>query len=147
MKTCHFCNKPVEDYLNYCSWDCQVTEAKAAGGQEIRPNGLPVACIRADGTMMEHEHADHPSYKFPVEVAYCGPEPPADLDEISKACDFGSQSHALIFSDGAIALTLYECCYAMWRLSDGSFMGAASVLWKKGEWKLTPEALAEIHDR
>jgi hypothetical protein len=50
------------------TWAEMVAAARDDGATEYRPNGLPVACIRADGALLEHEHADHPDYLFPVTV-------------------------------------------------------------------------------
>ena len=66
MKPCCGCGKPTEDYLNYCNWDCHVQAVIREGGRVHTPNGLPVRCIKADGTLLEHEHGDH---------AGCAPDP------------------------------------------------------------------------
>lgn len=138
---CNFCQGPTPEAHNYCSWECHIAEARKNGGKEIRPNGLPIACIRHDFAMMEHEHADHPDYKFPVEVEYIGPKAPPD-DEMAQF-DEASQTHALIYTDGSVALMLFECSYAMAVLSrDGVIMGGA--LWPAGEWRLTTKAIEAI---
>jgi uncharacterized DUF497 family protein len=56
-------------------WKERVEQAKAAGAEVFQKNGLPIACIRHDGALLEHEHADHPDYKFPVEVEYHADKP------------------------------------------------------------------------
>jgi len=146
MKTCSHCKVEVADHLNYCSWDCQVAEAKEAGGTVFTPNDLPISCIRADGTMLENEHGDHRDYKFPVVTEYIGPPPPPpEEQEPGILYENHPETHALIYTDGCVAITLYECCYAMWHVKDGSLGGGA--LWKKGEWKLSETAIAEIKRR
>jgi len=60
-------------------------------------------------------------------------------------CDwFNHQEHALIYTDGYVAVTLFECCYAMWHLKDGLVAGGS--LWKRGEWKLTEKSLQKIQE-
>ena len=111
--------------------------AKKEGGQIHTPNGLPIACIKVDGTMLEHEHGDHKDYKFPVTAEFIG-EKPADLPEWDNS--YEHETHALIYADGNIAVTLYEYCYAMWRLSTGELMGSP----KFSGWRLTKESIDKI---
>lgn len=70
MRNCQNCNNQCEH--NYCDWTCHVEYAKKLGGEIHTPNGLPISCVKADGTMLEHEHGDHKDYKFPVVVTYVG---------------------------------------------------------------------------
>ena len=154
MKPCTNCGKSVDDYLNYCDWSCHVDYCKKLGGREHCPNGLPVGCIRADGTMLEIEGGDHPDYKFPVEAVYVGPidaDDYADYEMMGgsdpdedKVRDFKSETHALIYTDGCIAVTTYECCYAMWSLVDGKI--EAGNMWKKSTWKLADSSLKKIRE-
>lgn len=99
----------------------------------IAPNGLPITCWRANGDELEHPHADHPTYRFPVDVEWIGKGWEPDLEPV--------ETHALIYTDDFIALTISECCYALWALSDGEGQGS---LWKRGEWRLTDDARAKI---
>lgn len=99
----------------------------------IAPNGLPITCWRANGNELEHPHADHPTYRFPVDVEWTG--------VFSESDECHTETHALIYTDDFIALTIYECCYAVWSLADGHGQGA---LWKRREWRLTQEARAKI---
>lgn len=103
--------------------------------------------------MLEHEHGDHPDYKFPVEVIYIGPEPEkkfglVDSDGKEVPAPEGwiesetRQEHALIYSDNSVAITLYEHCYAMWYLRNGRFGGGA--LWDQSEWRLTDKSVLDI---
>lgn len=129
MKTCLNCGKEISKESNYCDWNCMVALATKEGGKIIAPNDQPIACIRHDGTMLEHEHADHPSYKFPVDVEYVGEVTQQEIDEFSTAHGtsfteaqvrkMNNECHALIYSDGNVALTLHECTYSLWRLDDG----------------------------
>jgi len=80
---------------------------KKAGNKVIAPNNLPLCVIRHDGVLLEHEHADHPTYLFPVMVE-CG-----DPDVSYK------EEHALIWTDGLGALTIYECCYTLFQVHSG----------------------------
>lgn len=115
----------MEKYVNYCSWECGVEIAKTEGGQVFTPNGLPIRCIRHDGNMYEHEHGDHQDYKFPVDVEFQGDITEDHRKDFEMMCgrpakddgevrDMNGQTHALIYTDGSVALTMYECCYAMW---------------------------------
>ena len=63
------------------SWNARIEEALAAGAPVFRKNGLPIVCQRAfDGALLEHEHADHPDYMFPVEVEYAAEKPDCFVD-------------------------------------------------------------------
>jgi len=64
--------------------------------------------------MLECGHGDHADYLFPVEVV--GADHPED---VAAGAPRFPETHALIYTDGQVALTLYECCYFMWRASDG----------------------------
>lgn len=130
MSACVHCGQEAPPHCNYCSWDCSVDEAKAGGGKVITPNGLPIRCIMADGTMLECEGGDHPTYLFPVTV-----ECPSCSEE------YDMQMHALIYTDGCVAVTIYEYCYAMWSVRDGKAWGGN--LQRKTD-RLSAESLAKI---
>ena len=133
MSLC-FCGKELQPGHNYCDFLCMIEAAKAEGGVVFTPNGLPIKCIHANGNMYEHEHGDHPDYKFPVKVEYIGPigedeihdytmmtgKEPSDEEAIRR---FFSQTHALIYTDGTVAVTLYEARYAMWLVNSGKYLG------------------------
>lgn len=114
MNKCLFCGKESPKYHNYCSWECQIAEAKEAGGEEILPNGLPVGCIRWDGAMLECEHGDHSQYKYPVPVDHDYGDPIGVMTGL----------HALLFEDGNVALTLYEARYWLFDLRNGKCLNA-----------------------
>ena len=140
MTDCLYCGKPAPEYSNYCDWECQINLAKAHGGKIICPNDLPIACILAeDSTMMEHEHADHPDYKFPVEVEYFGSIP---KDHNDWDPSFEDQTHALIYCDGRIALTIYEDDYNLWNLKTGK----VKSMWLNDDWKLSDASLKRIKE-
>lgn len=141
---CPHCSKPCPPFNSYCSFECRVETYKKEGGVLHQPNGLPITCFKYDGNMYEHEHGDHPDYKYPVTVMYKGDitddmrhdynlftRKEGSDDEIRS---FSSETHALIYKDNAIAITLYECCYAMWYLKDGSLGGGS--LWGIDNWQL-----------
>lgn len=158
-KSCR-CGKEVPAWKNFCSWECHVDEAREIGGKEHLPNGLPIRCIKSDGTMLEHEHGDHPDYQFPVGVEYVGPltggiredfetlvgRAPLDDEELRKS---RGEVHALIYSDGSVAVTIDECCYSMWHVSDGALRGGSlwgnQKDWK--DWRLSEESLAKIREK
>jgi hypothetical protein len=142
MKACLGCGKEVEPYLNFCSWECHIDLTKREGGKVHCPNGLPIRCITRDGLMIECEHGDHPDYKFPVVAQYVGSDPNKFKDEHH---DSSTELHALIYTDGVVALTIYECCYTLWSVSDGSVL--REHLWyKKGEWRLNLLSLTQIQE-
>ena len=62
------------------TWEERVAAAKAEGMPVFQKNGMPIVCQRHDGALLEHEHADHPHYKFPVEVEFVGSKPDAFHD-------------------------------------------------------------------
>ena len=138
-KMCVICGKKLpEMYLSHCSWDCSVEDAKRKGGEIHQPNGLSIQSIKCDGSLWEHEHADHPDYKFPVEIEYTGEKP--ELPDWDSYCN---ATHALIYTDEFIVVTLYECSYAMWHLADRSYMGGRSA-WYNNKWKLTAESRDKV---
>lgn len=165
VKKCTGCDKLTENYVNWCSWECNVAHAKANGGIVHTPNGLPITTITCDGVMMEHEHADHPDYKFPVDVEYVGVIDEDDIldakmllgDDVEPTEErvrmIRHETHALIYSDGNIALTLYEYCYFTWLLHNGEFEGGPKWAWhhpKKGgvvQYRMTNSSRDKIKER
>lgn len=171
------------------TWNERIERALAEGASVFRKNGLPIVCQRHDGALLEHEHADHPDYKFPVEVEYAGTKLDAFRDQnvrkevrpahyggckvewdhdagtaycttCGMALTAAEQVHilsydmaeidtqayephdeALIYHDGAIAVTLYECCYTMWHRRDGAMLHGPS--WSK-DWRLTNASIEKI---
>jgi hypothetical protein len=78
---------------------------KAGNNKVIAPNDLPICTIRGyDGALLEHEHADHPTYLFPV---------------MAEDYNGDKEEHALIWTDGTRALTLYEYCYTFFIVANG----------------------------
>lgn len=151
---CDHCGKECSRYCNYCDWNCVVGAAKAAGGTVHCPNGLPIKSVRYDNSMWEHEHGDHPDYKFPVKIDYVGRVDACDYEEYKIRCGevavdddtvrkLRDEIHALIYSDEAVALTMYEGCYTLWSLRDGALL--REHLWyKKGEQKLSDASVRMI---
>lgn len=152
-RKCAFCGKEPPPYNNYCNWECQIGLAKSLGGKVITPNGLPIACIKANNDMLEDAHADHPDYKFPVEVKYIGTEFYIEDEVLMFGRDLTEaerlrsrdETHALIYTDGCVAVTMYECCYAFFYLRDGKLAGGSC--WQLGDYELAPESRSEIVDR
>jgi hypothetical protein len=152
-KPCCGCEKPVDDYLNYCTWECHVEAVVREGGRVHTPNGLPIRCIKADGTLLEHEHGDHPTYMYPVDVEYVGELTDSHRDDARQMTGkldltddqvrrISDETHALIYADDCIALTLHECCYATWSLRRGTILSGPS--WLGDKWKLTDDSLKKI---
>ena len=116
MIPCAQCEKPTPNgpHLNppvLCSWECRVAMCEANGGERRTPNGLPVRYMRFDGLMLECADADHDDYLFPVEVV-----------NTEKGGEY-PQLHALIYTDGCVALTLWEHCYTIWGATEGEPIG------------------------
>lgn len=130
---CVHCGKPTPEHHNYCGWDCVVAAAEADGGKKLTPNGLPVRCVRADGTMLECEGGDYPTYLFPVVVDCPDCENP----------EYATELHALIYTDGCAAVTLYECCFSMFSARDGECLGGFSSKTSR----LSADAIAKITER
>jgi len=163
-KSCSHCGKQIPSYRNYCGWDCMVAEAKKNGGRVHTPNGLPIRCLNRDGTMLEHAHGDHPDYKFPVDVEFVGEVDEGHRDDYvnmtgSRAKEnftdedvrkFFMETHALIYTDTSIALTMYECTYALFELTRGElFASSLSYLRPKvsphrPQYQLTTESLNKV---
>jgi len=151
---CPVCNKKLSEYVNYCSWDCHIEQAKLEGGKVHTPNGLPIKCIKWNNLMLEHEHGDHSDYKFPVKIEYVGNKFPTEEEqhlekgrlytpEEMKA--YNCETHAFIYSDGYVAVTVSECCYAMWNLHTGECMGG-STFWTKQTYKLTQDSVDKLNE-
>lgn len=125
------CGKEIRECVNYCSWECHIDEAKAAGGRVICPNGLPIVCIKANGDMLEHEHADHPDYKMRVFARYAGDDEPED------EFDLCNEDHGVIYYDDDIIFTLHECRYYMWSWSGHNMRGSGvEKNYKLEDWSL-----------
>jgi len=137
---CQNCGKPNE-FTTTCDWACSVEAAKKRGGEIFTPNGLPIRCIKGDGTMLEHEHGDHPDYKFPVQVEYVGPPSRESMNLPEWDGSYSTETHALIYQDGSVALTMYECCYSLWSLADGVCLGGYN---DRKKWKISAESLEKI---
>ena len=170
-KTCPVCNEEIPEYYNYCdSRECWIELAKRAGGVAHTPNNLPIACIRADNTMLEHEHGDHPDYLFPVDVEYtgpkdesryelCGPDNQVEMMDEGWRYMTDHETHSLVYANTSVAVTMYETCTAVWLLQDETRgMAGAKVivgkagrclgghLWEANEWKISEESLAKIKE-
>ncbi len=100
------------------AWEYRVAECVLGGGRLNTPNGLPVMSIRADGLMSECGEGDHSTYLFPVAITGCTYPEDAAIGFIEYP-----QTHALIYTDGVIALTLYEANYSIWSVHDGAPLG------------------------
>lgn len=142
LASCFHCGKECESFHNYCSSDCLIESAVKAGGRVIAPNGLPITCVRSDSTMLEHSFADHPTYMFPVKIEFVG-QIPKSLQPWDMS--FESESHALIYTDGDIALTIYEHEYSLWSLSSGQPL--ASCYNQIHGWRLSAESIEQIKNK
>lgn len=126
-------------YQRECNWEERVETALAADGICYTPNGLPIRCLPAHGFMSEMEHGDHMDYKFPITVEYVGP----DMQSPYPDMEYGDNSHAVIYSDGCIILTMYEHCYCLWALRDGHFVGGFGY---NKHWRVKEESLVKVRE-
>lgn len=153
---CINCDKPIPWEQNFCSWECQIELAKQKGGVVHTPNNLPIMSIDRNNNMYECEHGDHPDYKFPVMVEYIAPltendyadyrihthnEEPVTEEQVRASV---REQHALIYTDGCIAVTMYECCYAMWHVSSAGLLLGEDTLHKKKQWQLSKDSLEAV---
>lgn len=92
---------------------------RQTGTRKHLPNALPVRCIRHDGLMLECENGDHQDYLFPVDAE--SNHPPEVIEGVTFP--YNQPSHALIYTDGNVALMLYEYCYSLWHVGrDGEWL-------------------------
>jgi hypothetical protein len=124
---CEVCGKEIPKDYNHCpEWKCYIELNKRSGGKIFTPNNLPIRCVKADGTMLEHEHGDHIDYIFPVEVEYIGPKNDEryqltdGLGNVEMMMRVGDsvdhEEHALLYANYGVAVTIYETCPAAWEL-------------------------------
>lgn len=139
---CVFCGKETRQFHNYCSGECVIAAAKASGGSVIAPNNLEITCVKFDGTMLEHEHADHPTYIMPVQVEFFGQKPEKLPDWDSS---YEPETHALIYTDSCVALTMYECTYCLWSVSTNRLIHSDFGMIDKN-WRLSAESLKKVID-
>lgn len=128
-------------YYKGASWDERVQTGLLTGGVSYTPNGLPIKCLNGTGIYTEGEHGHHVDYKFPATIEYTGPARRDSCGEFSKDIVYP------IYSDGYAVLAMYEYCYTIWSLRDGSFLGGFGF---DKYWKLTEESklkLREIYDK
>lgn len=143
---------PVEEEKLCAMWECKVEFLKRAGNLVIAPNGLEITCINADGTLLEHEHANHKDYKFPIAVEVTDKEL---LQEYFEDYTIGGllkpgttiedfpfeEWHAVIYTDGSVVVTLFECSYSIWSAGDGECLGGYC---ERGKWKIADKSLAML---
>ncbi len=122
-------------------WEKKVEGLLRQTGTRVHaPNGLPIRCVRWDGLMLEHEGAEHRDYLFPVDAE--SSDPPEIDAATGNVLWWNKASHALIYTDSNVALTLCECCYHLWHLSrDGEHL--SGTLHDKS-WRLTAESVDKI---
>lgn len=153
-QNCLNCGRIPPLYHNYCNWDCHVQYALKNGAVLYTPNGLPVRCITKDNLLVECEHGDHPHYLFPVEAKYVDEKPEEDFRVVKGDGTVASlpedwiearktELHALIYTDGHVALTMSECCYMLWDVDNGKLLRAPEWM-KPNKWKLSPESRDRI---
>lgn len=133
------------------SWDERVAAARLAGARVVTPNNLPISVIAANReggpALLEHEHADHPEYKFPVLTTYLER---LTADGAATRVFTVVNDHALVFSDGQMVMTLFEMRYFVGMLSLGPQLELLSNAIQRrpsdGEpqYRLTPDSIDVI---
>lgn len=151
MSNCLFCDNETTPGTNFCDWDCHIKMAQKLGGKDYRPNELPVNCIMANGTMLECEHGNHPSYKFPIIVEIpekdCKAHFTYELSDEEIKNESTRERHAVIFFDDTVALTLFEHSYYMWSLNDGHCIrDPFAFKGEKSYWKICDSDLEKIRN-
>lgn len=171
IKICEICGSSIHEFSNYCEdWNCHIEIAKRNGGEVFTPNNLPILSIRHDWKMLEHEHGDHPDYIFPVDVEYVGPKDESRY-ELSDGNGYIStmdeswkyltdhETHALLYANHSVAVTMYETCSSVWFLQEDirGPLNARVLVGKAGrcvashllngeEWCISEESLAKIKE-
>lgn len=123
---CSFCGKESQS-INFCNWDCHIKYGELIGLEKVCPNNLPITCIGSK--MMEHEHADHPNYQFPIMIKNPSEETEEVLDadnNVVGTYDSSNQIHAVIFYNDSLLITLYECRYYFWSVAKNKYVGGLS---------------------
>lgn len=79
-----------------------------------------------------HSPNSHPDTLFEVDIVYLGTDP-----------EMYHETHELIYTDGYVALTVYECCYVLWNVISGKMLYGA-LHSPVSDWKLHPDSLTKI---
>lgn len=114
----------------------KLADPETLNNVECAPNGLEMMCHRFDGWSFECEDGDHQDYLFPVVVEFVGVVPPHAM-----TCEYQPELHALIYSDGFVALTLYECRYHLWSVTTGKPLRGSD------EYRISQASLEELRTR
>lgn len=118
---CQNCEKAC-GITDFCSFACRVAHLEFRGYKVVSPNNICPCSFSSNFVAREHEHAEHPDYKHPVKVTYVGehiPDPWMEENFGPLDLDFWDQTHALLYTDGCVALTMYERNHFLWTLSTG----------------------------
>jgi hypothetical protein len=127
-----------DDYLTQFQREME-EDIKNGDAIVIAPNNLPITVRTWDCKYMEHEHAEHPNYKFPISIHYIGNDPEM-LSDIEKGLCEAPELHAVLYVDCAIVLTLYEFQYFIFYLKNGK--GRKQD--RYDNWKICDEDLAKL---
>jgi hypothetical protein len=125
--------------MNYCSWDCHVHEFLSGDDvQIICPNALPIRCLTVTGKAMEHEHADHKDYKFPVDIE--------NTLRPLEPYESGHECHAVIDVTNDLITTIYETRKHVWDRLTGTNV-AGHYGHQKSFWRVSVESMTMINKR
>lgn len=119
------------------------------------PNDLPIMAIRHDGLMLEHEHGDHPEYKFQVEVELmCAVDDDmrydakllSGMDDLTdeQVARVHNETHAFIRIENNNAVTLFESNVYTFNVEDGQLVEGPG--WDTRHKRLKHESLMKIRE-
>lgn len=154
-RVCEICGAEIHKFHNYCpKTECMIELTKRAGGVAYTPNNLPIRCFRHDGLMLECEHGDHPDYLFPVDIEFVGAIEDSDREDFRQVSGkeeftdddvrhYMGESHALLYANSSVAVTIYETSSYAWRLLEET-AGFPLSLSVTNRWRLSDASLAKI---
>lgn len=123
-------------------------------GKTYNRNNLKLTCSRCDGFFLEHEHADHPDYKFPIMLdeldrdekynyypSDIPGQPETRMPEWLIRYEMHPYPAFLGIENGKIKV-IYECCYAYFDLYTGL---SVSGFFEAGKYKIQDEYMLKIY--
>lgn len=124
-------------------------------GKAYNRNNLPLTTRRCDGFFLEHEHADHPDYKFPIvldeldrdeKYNYYPSDIPGQPEERMPEWLIQYEMHPypafLGFENGQIKV-IYECCYGYFNMKTGI---SESGFFEAGKYKIQDKYMLQIYN-
>lgn len=99
-----------------------------------------------------HEHSNHPDFKFVVKVISYDESDKSIVEGYDPEEGANVEWHALLYVNPVVAVTVYECCFAVWflqthRVGRKTYIAgttSGSSLWSDMAWHLSIESLENI---